>query len=240
MWFSLSRWLLGCVHQGPEGFSSSQHCFHLHFGGFFCWFFFCVNTFWRVERLQVLMGCVWCLHCCLGISAGFGFRKWELVLCPLCLHRGDFGAPAVGQMLSLEVCVPSRTKKFSGHLICFCSGVFSFRFSHSIILGMELLGFCQNLLPGTFSLKFPFSLGCFSSARAQVVSTTHSGKEIPCVRSPLPTPNFITTSKKWSLVYVYFALCCICVLCLIIQRSRLLFAGLSLERLWFLYLFLIL
>lgn len=86
MWFSLSRWLLGCVHQSSEGFSSSRHRFHLHFGGFFflfCFFFPCGNTFWRVGRLQVLMGCVWCLHCWPLISAGFGFRKWELVFCVL-------------------------------------------------------------------------------------------------------------------------------------------------------------
>lgn len=113
MWFSLSRWLLGCVQQSPEGFSSSQHRFHLHFG-VFCWFFWvfflCGNTA-GVNGMCVVsallagdLSWVWFQK----VGAGF--------LCPLCLPRGCCGAPAVGQILSLKVCVPSRTKKFSGHL----------------------------------------------------------------------------------------------------------------------------
>lgn len=134
-----------------------------------------------------------------------------------------FWSPSCGADALTGVLCFNQNQEILRALCCFCSGVFSFRFSHSIVMGVELLGFCQNLLPGPCSLNFPFSLGCFSSARAQLVSTPCSGKENPfCLFT-----NFITTCKKLQLISVYFALCSIHVLHLIIQRPRLQFAGLA-------------
>lgn len=180
-------WLLGCVHQCSLGFSSSHHWFHLILGVFFC-----VNTFWKVEMLLVSALLASYLSWVWFQKMGAGFLST--------------------QMLSLKVCVSSRTKKFSGHFYLILLWSFLLQIQPLHNHGYRTAGFCQNLLPGTCSLKFPFSLGCFSSSRALLVSMTHSGKENPfCLFT-----KFYHTCKKLWLISLYFALCYIHVLYLII------------------------
>lgn len=139
-----------------------------------------------------------------------------------------FGAPAVGLMLPLRVCVSSRMKKFSGYLICFCPRVFSFRVSQSIIMGTELVVFGQNLLPGTSFLKFPLFSGLLLFCQTTVGEYKPQWKRNSPLLVHLYQPQILSLPARNSDKFMFILLFTISMsFILIIQRSRLLFVGLT-------------
>lgn len=131
-------------------------------------------------------------------------------------------------MLTLRVCVSSRIKKFSGHLICFCSRVFSFRVSQSIIVGTELLVFCQNLLPGTCFLKLPLFSGLLLFCQTTIGEYNPQWKRKSLLLVHLYQLQILSLPARNSDKFMFILFFTISMsFILIIQRSRLLFVGLT-------------